>query len=118
MPLNKYNKSWILLAIVFCLFLMPFMAAAEGPGYGNSTYLNETEDPESELFDLISYNIGVYNQNLNLTPSALKSLIGDEQILFVITLQNGGEMYALGTTENAEFVEFEKLEELTGQEPH
>ncbi|WP_269849350.1 hypothetical protein [Methanosarcina horonobensis] len=94
------------------------MAAAEGPGYGNSTYLNETEDPESELFDLISYNIGVYNQNLNLTPSALKSLIGDEQILFVITLQNGGEMYALGTTENAEFVEFEKLEELTGQEPH
>jgi hypothetical protein len=47
----------------------------------------------------------------------LKSLIGDEQILFVITLEKGGELYAWGTTENAEFVEFKKPGALTDQEP-
>jgi hypothetical protein len=51
--LNKSNKFFILLAVVFCLSLMPFMAAAEDPGYGNSTLLNGTGNPESELFDLI-----------------------------------------------------------------
>ncbi|HOW13282.1 hypothetical protein [Methanosarcina sp.] len=69
------------------------------------------------MFDLIDYNIGIYNQNLDLLPGILKSLTGDEQILFVITLENGGELYAWGTTDNAEFVEFEKLEALTDQEP-
>ncbi len=68
------------------------------------------------MFDLIDYNIGIYNQNLDLLPGILKSLTGDEQILFVITLENGGELYAWGTTENEEFVEFEKLEALTDQE--
>ena len=76
-----------------------------------------TGDPGSELFDLINYNIGIYNQNLDLAPGILKSLVGDEQILFVITLENGGELYAWGTTEDAEFVEFERLEALSDQEP-
>jgi len=68
------------------------------------------------MFDLIDYNIGIYNQNLDLLPGILKSLTGDEQTLFVITLENVGELYAWGTTGNAEFVEFEKLEALTDQE--
>ena len=68
------------------------------------------------MFDLIDYNIGIYNQNLDLLPGILKSLTGDEQILFVITLENVGELYAWGTTGNEEFVEFEKLEALTDQE--
>jgi hypothetical protein len=93
------------------------MAAAEDSEYGNNTPLNGTGDPEPELFSLIDFNIGVYNQNLDLVPGILKSLIGDEQILFVITLEKGGELYAWGTTENAEFVEFKKLEALTDQEP-
>jgi hypothetical protein len=93
---------------------MSVAAAAEDP---EGSSLNSTEEPETELFELIDYNIEVYNQNLNVTPDFLKSLIGDEQILFVITLESGGELYAWGTTENAEFVEFEKLEALTDQEP-
>lgn len=117
MCLNKSNKFFILLALASCLFLMPFMAAAEDPEYGNNTPLNGTGDPEPELFNLIDYNIGVYNQNLDFVPGILKSLIGDEQILFVITLEKGGELYAWGTTEKAEFVEFKKLEALTDQEP-
>lgn len=47
----------------------------------------------------------------------MKSLVGDEQILFAITLKDGGELYAWGITEDAEFVEFEKLEALSDQEP-
>jgi len=117
MRFNKSNKFFILLAVASCLFLMPFMAAAEDPEYGNNTPLNGTGYPEPELFNLIDYNIGVYNQNLDLVPGILKSLIGDEQILFVITLEKGGELYAWGATEKAEFVEFKKLEALTDQEP-
>ena len=96
---------------------MPLAAVAEDSTYGNSTSPDGTGDPGSELFDLINNNIGIYNKNLNLTPGFLKSLVGDEQILFVITLENGGEMYAWGTTEYAEFVEFERLEALSDQEP-
>lgn len=46
----------------------------------------------------------------------MKSL-GDEQILFVTTLENGGELYVRGTAEIAEFVEFKKPEALTDKEP-
>lgn len=60
---------------------MPVAAVAEDPESGNSSSLNGIVDPESELFDLINYNIRVYNQNLNLTPGFLKNLVGDEQIL-------------------------------------
>ncbi|MPN48945.1 hypothetical protein SDC9_196558 [bioreactor metagenome] len=95
---------------------MPIAAVAEDPEYGNSSSLNETGDPESELFDLMDYNIEVYNQNLNLTPGFFKSLVGDEQILFVITLDNNEKLYALGTTEDAEFIGFERLEALPDQE--
>ncbi len=68
MFLNKFGKNLILFAFVSCLCLMPVAAAAEDPEYGNSSSLNGTVDPESELFDLINHNIEVYNQNLNLTP--------------------------------------------------
>ncbi len=117
MVFNKLTTFLILLSIVSFLSLMPFAAVAEDPEYENSTHLNGTSDPGSELFDLIDYNIVIYNQNLDLAPGVLKSLIGDEQILFVISLESGGELYAWGTTENAEFVEFEKLEALTDKEP-
>lgn len=117
MNLNKFNKTLIFLSFISFLSLMPVAAVGEDPEYGNSYALEETGAQSAELFDLINYSIGVYNQNLNLTPDILKSLISDEQILFVITLESGDELYALGTTENAEFVEFEELEELTGQEP-
>lgn len=116
MLLYKFNKLLILFTVASCLFLVPVVAVAEDPGYGVNTSLNETGDP-GELFDLINSSIEVYNQNLNLTPDIVKSLVGDEQILFVITLENGEEMYVWGTTENAEFVEFEKLDALTDQEP-
>lgn len=116
MSLNKSGKILILLAFICCLSLMSVAAVAEDPEYGNSSSLNGTGDPGSELFDLMDYNIEGYNQNLNLTPGFFKSMVGDEQILFVITLDNGGELYALGTTEDAEFIEFEKLEALPAQE--
>lgn len=115
--LNKFNKILMLLSFFSCLSLMPVAAVAEDPEYGNSSSLNGIVDPESELFDLINYNIGVYNQNLNITLGFLKSFIGDEQILFVITLESGGELYAWSTTENAEFIEFEDLKALTDPEP-
>jgi len=116
MALNNSIK-FLILSVIFSLFLMPLAAVAEDSTYGNSTSPQGTGDPGSELFDLINYNIGIYNQNLNLTPGILKSLVGDEQILFVITLENGGELYAWGITEAAEFVEFEKLEALSDKEP-
>jgi len=122
MTLN-YSKKFLILSVIFSLFFMPLAAVAEDFTYGNdSTYGNSTSpdgtgDPGSELFDLINSNIGIYNQNLDLAPGILKSVVGDEQILFVITLENGEEMYALGATEDAEFVEFERLEALSDEEP-
>jgi hypothetical protein len=94
---------------------MPFMELAEditygnSSAYGNSTSLNETGSSDLELFDLINYNIGTYNQNPDLAPSVLKSLAGDGDILFAITLENGGEMYAW-SYRKCGVVEFEKLE--------
>ncbi|MCQ1535600.1 hypothetical protein FTO70_07900 [Methanosarcina sp. KYL-1] len=92
------------------------MAAAEELPAGDGSPA-EGGDPASDLFDLIDSNIEVYNQNLNLAPGFLKSLVGDEEILFVITLEDGGELYAWGVTESAEFIEFEKLESPDGNEP-
>jgi hypothetical protein len=116
MALNNANK-FLILSVIFSLFLMPLTAVAEDSTYGNSTSPDGTGDPGSELFELINYNIGIYNQNLNLAPGVFKSLLGDEQILFTITLENGGELYAWGITEDAEFVEFEKLDASSDPEP-
>jgi hypothetical protein len=116
MVLNS-SKKLLILSVIFSLFLMPLAAVADNSTYENSTSPAVTGGPGSELFDLINYNIGIYNQNLDLAPGILKSLVGDEQILFAITLKDGGELYVWGITEDAEFVEFEKLEALSDQEP-
>ncbi|WP_440947608.1 hypothetical protein ACSAZL_04875 [Methanosarcina sp. T3] len=96
---------------------MPGLAVAGDSAYGNGSSPDATGETGSELFDLINYNIGIYNQNLELAPGFLKSLVGNEQILFVIALENGKDMYAWGSTEDAEFVEFEQLEALSDEEP-
>jgi len=114
---NKSKIFLCFLATAFCLFLIPVTAVADDLAYKNNSSLDETGAPDSELFDLIDYNIGIYNQNLDLAPGIVKKLICDEQILFVIATDSGGELYAWGTTENAEFIEFEKLEALPDQKP-
>jgi hypothetical protein len=110
------SKKFLILSVIFALFLMPGIAVAEDSTYGSGTSPDGTGYPGQGLFDLINYNIGIYNQNLDLAPGFLKSLVGDEQILFAITLENGGEMYAWGSTEDAKFVEFEQLEALSDEE--
>ena len=68
MILNS-SKKLLILSVIFSLFLIPLAAVADNSTYENSTSPAVTGGPGSELFDLINYNIGIYNQNLDLAPS-------------------------------------------------
>ncbi|WP_197076070.1 hypothetical protein [Methanosarcina sp. MTP4] len=119
--------------ILISVLCSPVLAAASDSAddtYAADTGILETdglkaEDINEELFStdkfaVLKYNVEVYNRNVdNLPPhiAIFKMLVKDEDILLVMTQDDGSELYIRAVEEDCKVVVFEKIEDPEGLEP-
>ncbi len=127
----KYIFLYVLVFIsVLC---SPFLAAASETGAasdaddvgGVETDGLKAEDINEELFStdkfaVLKYNIDIYNRNIDNLPAHIaifKTLVKDEEILLVMTQDDGSELYIRAVEEDCKVVVFEKIEDPEGPDP-
>ncbi len=127
----KYIFLYVLIIIlVLCSPLLAAASDASGTGDAGDASGFETdgltaEDINEELFStdkfaVLKYNVEVYNRNVDNLPAHIaifKKLVKDEEILLVMTQDDGSEVYIRAVEEDCKVVTFEKIEDPEGLDP-
>lgn len=114
---SKPRALSILLLVM--LLLVPIAGAVSNSGNINANLYKAPKNHNTgdDLFKELSTKAEPYNQNFDKVPSIVKKLVGSEDILVKIKLENGGTLSVAVTTNNGKIETFSKYDSKSNFEP-